>query len=144
MTQLEMTTSTASSGRGMASITPFKKRTFSTPASARLRSASSSIASVISSPQAKPVAPTRFAESKTSMPPPLPRSSTRSPAFNSASAVGLPQPSEARAAAIGNVPSSSLLYKSLVIGSPDAAVQQPPLLVSVLQQVGPQQALPSV
>src|SRR5436305_5494993 len=50
ITQFEMTTSTALSGNGIFSITPFRKRTFSIFASTRLRSASSSIASVISSP----------------------------------------------------------------------------------------------
>ena len=54
-----------------------------------------SISSVISRPYAFPVGPTRRAESRTSIPPPEPRSSTVSPAFNCASAVGLPQPNEA-------------------------------------------------
>lgn len=51
------------------------------------------------------------------MPPPLPRSSTTSPGFSSASAVGLPQPSEARTAASGTVADSLSLYRSEVIGS---------------------------
>src|SRR5438270_1366045 len=51
------------------------------------------------------------------MPPPLPRSSTVSPAFNSARAVGLPQPSDARTAALGNSPTCTWSYRSEVIGS---------------------------
>ena len=47
--------------------------------------------------------PTRFAESSTSMPPPEPRSSTVSPGSSSASAVGLPQPSEASSACSGTL-----------------------------------------
>ena len=43
------------------------------------------------------------ADSSTSMPPPEPRSSTVSPGFSSASAVGLPQPSEARARPLGHL-----------------------------------------
>src|SRR5690349_11693220 len=60
------------------------------------------------------------------MPPPLPRSSTFSPGNSSARAVGLPQPSDARAAAMGISPNSIWLYKSDVMGSPCRAseVQQ--------------------
>ena len=64
MTQLEMTTSTDSSDSGISSIVPLRNSTFSTPASAWLRRASSSISSVMSSPKALPVGPTRCAESK--------------------------------------------------------------------------------
>src|SRR5215469_15660896 len=58
------------------------------------------------------------------MPPPLPRSSTFSPGLSSARAVGLPQPSEARAAATGISPNSIWVYKSEVIGLPVLVVQQ--------------------
>jgi hypothetical protein len=64
--------------------------------------ASASISSVMSSPYAFPVGPTRLAESSTSMPPPEPRSSTVSPAPSAATAVGLPQPSEAIVAVSGS------------------------------------------
>ena len=50
---------------------------------------------------ARRVGPTRLAESSTSMPPPDPRSSTVSPSRRSASAVGLPQPSDASIASCG-------------------------------------------
>src|SRR5438270_1101314 len=62
------------------------------------------------------------------MPPPDPRSSTVSPGFNSASAVGLPQPNEAFTAASGSADFCESSYKSRVIGS-----------ISVPQQVGAQQ-----
>ncbi len=51
------------------------------------------------------------------MPPPEPRSSTTSPGFSSASAVGLPQPSEASTAFSGRLPVSSASYRSRVMGS---------------------------
>ena len=57
---------------------------------------------------AKRVGPTRLADSSTSMPPPDPRSRTTSPAFSSASAVGLPQPSDASTAADGSTSVSPL------------------------------------
>jgi hypothetical protein len=50
MTQFEMTTSTLLSGSGIASIIPCKNCTFSIPASCRLRSASSNMGPVMSSP----------------------------------------------------------------------------------------------
>ena len=49
-----------------------------------------------------PVGPTRLADRSTSIPPPEPRSSTVSPGASSASAVGLPQPSEAATASTGS------------------------------------------
>ena len=52
------------------------------------------------------------------MPPPEPRSSTTSPSLSSASAVGLPQPSEAITASTGSVPICSASYRFDVIGSP--------------------------
>src|SRR5258708_15935365 len=58
------------------------------------------------------------------MPPPLPRSSTFSPGNSSANAVGLPQPSEARAAAMGISPNSIWVYRSEVMGLPALVVQQ--------------------
>jgi hypothetical protein len=66
-----------------------------TPAAAALERASSSISSVISTPMALPVGPTRRAEISTSAPAPQPRSSTVSPARNSATAVGTPHPRDA-------------------------------------------------
>src|SRR3954471_822472 len=51
------------------------------------------------------------------MPPPEPRSRTVSPAFNSASAVGLPQPSDAFMAVSGTSPSWAESYRFEVIGS---------------------------
>src|SRR5512135_3314405 len=80
----------------------------------------------MSSPYALPVGPTRLAESSTSIPPPEPRSSTVSPGFNLASAVGLPQPNEARSAVSGMLAPSSALYKSDVMGSQPALAVEPP------------------
>src|SRR5574337_1729485 len=70
------------------------------------------------------------------MPPPEPRSSTVSPAFSSASAVGLPQPSEASSAVSGTWPASTASYRLEVIGStaPIAAGAAPQQLLT-----GPQQ-----
>src|SRR5208283_1933399 len=77
------------------------------------------------------VGPTRRAERSTSMPPPEPRSSTTSPAFRFAKAVGFPQPSEASTASSGSCPVCAASYKLEVIGSAH------PLLA-----VAPQQELP--
>src|SRR5512143_2585423 len=65
------------------------------------------------------------------MPPPEPRSSTISPGFNSASAVGLPQPSDAFSASSGTSPACPASYKLDVIGSQQlvargALLQHPP------------------
>ena len=95
MTQLEMTTSTELSGRGMSSMWPLTNSTFSTPAAAAFWWARVSISSVMSRPIARPVAPTRLALMSTSAPAPEPRSRTVSPSWRSATAVGTPQPSEA-------------------------------------------------
>src|SRR5438045_1613673 len=132
ITQLEMITSTDSSGSGMFSISPFRNSAFSTPAFLWFSLARPSMSSVISSPYALPDGPTRWADSSTSIPPPEPRSRTVSPAFNSASAVGLPQPSDAFTAASGKPPFCRSSYKSLVIGS-----------MSVPQADAPQQELAS-
>src|SRR5579862_2792386 len=75
------------------------------------------MSSVMSRPYAFPVGPTRFAESSTSIPPPDPRSSTVSPAFSCASAVGFPHPREAATTSFGNSATSPAAYKSDVIGS---------------------------
>jgi len=56
---------------------------------------------------ARRVGPTRLADRITSIPPPEPRSSTVSPSCSSATAVGLPQPSEASVAASGSSPRCS-------------------------------------
>ena len=121
-TQLLITTSIDAAGSGIASIWPFRNSTFVAPASAALRCASASISSVISRPNALPVGPTRVAERSTSMPPPDPRSRTRSPGRRSATAVGLPQPSEARTAASGSSARSSTLYSSAPM--PGSSAQQ--------------------
>src|SRR5690606_19725951 len=71
----------------------------------------------MSRPYAFPVGPTRRADSSTSIPPPLPRSSTTSPSCSSASAVGLPQPSDASTASVGSPFVSASSYRSAVIGS---------------------------
>src|SRR6266540_3190134 len=126
ITQFEMMTSTELSGSGMCSISPFRNFTLVKPLLRRLSSASASISSVMSRPYALPVGPTRFAESNTSMPPPEPRSSTVSPGFNSASAVGLPQPSEACNAVAGTSPASATSYRFEVIGSQQSSALRLP------------------
>src|SRR5829696_5079918 len=125
MTQLEITTSTWSSGSGTSSMWPFRNSTFSAPTSALFFSASSSISSVMSSPYALPPGATLLAESSTSMPPPLPRSSTTSPGESVAKAVGLPHPSEAAPAACGSVSSSSAEYPPPVQSTPSASESRP-------------------
>ena len=110
-TQLLITTSIDSAGSGMASMWPLRNSTLVAPASAAFRCASASISSVMSRPNARPVGPTRFADRRTSMPPPEPRSRTRSPGRRSATAVGLPQPSDARTAASGSSARSRAQYR---------------------------------
>src|SRR5438105_3287606 len=117
ITQLEMMTSTLTSGSGMCSISPLRNSTLSMPALRWLSRASASISSVMSSPYALPVGPTRLADSSTSMPPPEPRSSTTSPGLSCASAVGLPQPSEAAMASLGSSDVSPHPYKFDVMES---------------------------
>src|SRR5436190_18801763 len=73
----------------------------------------------MSSPYALPPGPTRRAESRTSIPPPDPRSRTVSPGFSSARAVGFPQPRDAVSASSGTSPCSPELYRFDVIGSHD-------------------------
>src|SRR5918993_2748019 len=125
MTQLEITTSTWSSGSGMSSMWPLRNSVFSAPVSARFFSASSSISSVMSSPYAFPPGDTLLAESSTSMPPPLPRSKTISPGTSVASAVGLPHPNDAAPAASGKPPSSSAEYPPPVQSTPSASESRP-------------------
>ena len=115
-TQLLITTSIESAGSGIASMWPLRNSTLVAFASAALRWASASISSVMSSPKARPVGPTRLADNRTSIPPPDPRSRTRSPSRRSATAVGLPQPSDARTAASGSSLRSSAEYSSEPIG----------------------------
>jgi hypothetical protein len=107
ITQFEITTSTELVGSGTCSITPLRKCTFVTSASRAFCCASASISSVMSNPYAVPLGPTRFADRITSIPPPEPRSSTVSPSCSSATAIGLPQPSEASVAASGRLPRTS-------------------------------------
>src|SRR6267143_157351 len=130
ITQFEIMTSTELSGSGICSISPFKNSTLSAPALRLFSFASASISSVISRPYALPVGPTRLAESKTSIPPPEPRSRTTSPGFNFASAVGLPQPREACSASPGTCCICAASYKLEVIGS-----QPDPLASAVPQQL---------
>src|SRR5580700_2630264 len=60
------------------------------------------------------------------MPPPEPKSSTVSPALSWASAVGLPQPSEASTASSGNAPVWETSYRFDVMGSqPSIAADAP-------------------
>src|SRR5438445_4036033 len=80
----------------------------------------------MSSPYALPVGPTRRAESSTSMPPPEPRASTTSPGCSSASAVGLPQPSEASTACSGRVAVSAASYRLALTGSQPSLAAAPP------------------
>src|SRR5713226_1530229 len=134
MTQLEMTTSTAASARGIASMVPLRKVALSTPARALFSLASSSISSVMSTPYACPPGATRRAESSTSRPAPLPRSRTTSPACNCASAVGLPQPRLAPRESPRSA-TSAFEYSSSPMGPLMAS--DPP------QQVGSQQLPPS-
>src|SRR6266403_1545543 len=128
--QFEMMTSTELSGSGICSISPFKNSTLSAPALRLFSFASASISSVISRPYAWPVGPTRLAESKTSMPPPEPRSRTTSPGFNLAKAVGFPQPSEACSASPGTCCICVASYRLEVIGS-----QADPVASAVPQQL---------
>src|SRR5262245_32283944 len=82
----------------------------------------------MSRPYTLPVGPTRLADSRTSTPPPDPRSSTVCPGSRATAAVGLPHPSEAATASAGNCFASASEYRLDVIGSPQphAAGQQPP------------------
>src|SRR6266849_5242043 len=130
ITQFEMMTSTELSGSGICSISPLKNSTLVAPALRLFSFANASISSVISSPYALPVGPTRLAESNTSIPPPEPRSRTTSPGFNLASAVGFPQPSEACSASPGTCSFCAASYRLEVIGS-----QLVPLASAVPQQL---------
>src|SRR6185503_14236339 len=113
-----MMTSTELSGSGIASIVPFRNSTFVAPALRWFSRASASIWSVMSSPYAFPVGPTRLAERSTSMPPPEPRSRTVWPGSRAMSAVGLPQPRDALTASAGSPLVSASEYRLDVIGSP--------------------------
>src|SRR6266545_4376333 len=126
ITQFEMITSTDASGSGICSMSPFRNSTFVTPALRWFSRASASISSVMSRPYALPVGPTRLADSRTSMPPPEPRSSTVCPSCSSASAVGLPQPSEASTACSGIPAVSAGSYNFDVIGSDPPVAAAPP------------------
>src|SRR6185295_7337386 len=68
-------------------------------------------------PYTLPVGPTRLADSRTSIPPPDPRSNTVSPSSSVASAVGFPQPRDASTASTGSPAFCRSSYKSAVIGS---------------------------
>ena len=111
MTQFEIITSTLASATGKCSISPRRNSTLSKPVFSRyttaLRRAFASISAVISTPMARPVAPTLRPAMKTSNPPPAPRSSTTSSRRNAAIAVGLPQ-DKPMFAPSGSAASSSL------------------------------------
>src|SRR6266705_2628916 len=81
----------------------------------------------MSRPYALPVAPTRLADNRTSIPPPEPRSRTDSPSWRSASAVGLPQPSEASTAPSGKPLVCEASYRLSVTGSQPHAPLGPQL-----------------
>src|SRR5688500_13236869 len=135
ITQLEMMTSTDASGRGMRSISPLRNSTFVAPARSLFALASASISSVMSRPYTLPVGPTRFAERRTSIPPPDPRSSTVSPSCSSARAVGFPQPSVASIASAGMPAFCCSSSRYAVIGSHVSVVDPQHALV-------PQQLVP--
>ena len=101
ITQFEMTTSTLASGERDVLDVALEELDVLDARLAALARASSSISSVMSSPIARPVGPTRRAEISTSAPAPDPRSRTVSPSCSSATAVGTPQPSDALIAASG-------------------------------------------
>ena len=124
-TQLEMITSTLESGMGIFSISPCTKSTFSMLSLALLARASSSMAGVMSSPVTLPVSPTCWDARKQSMPPPEPRSSTRSPGCRPARAVGLPQPAEAAIDSIGSPLSWPSLYSSMAWSRSSTPQQSP-------------------
>src|SRR5581483_9464737 len=102
ITQFEIIVSTVASGSGMFSISPLINATFDAPARSAFRRATASISSVISRPYTYPPGPTRCAASSTSSPPPDPRSSTTSPAWRPAIAIGLPQPNEVVITSLGS------------------------------------------
>src|SRR4029079_11888008 len=118
--------STELSGSGIDSISPLRNSTFVAPASAAFRRARASISSVMSRPNAFPDGPRRCADRRTSIPPPEPRSRTVSPGLSCASAVGLPQPSDARTAASGSSLVSPVTYRFAVIGSTVPSSAAPP------------------
>src|ERR1700687_1510679 len=60
------------------------------------------------------------------MPPPEPRSRTISPAFSWASAVGLPQPREAKSASSGICPACEASYRLVVMGSQQLVAEAAP------------------
>ena len=101
-TQLDMTTSTFASGSGIFSISPLTNSTLVMPRLAWFLRARFSMSSVMSRPVTWPSGPTCWDARKQSIPPPEPRSSTLSPAFRPARAVGLPQPAEAAMDSAGN------------------------------------------
>jgi hypothetical protein len=80
----------------------------------------------MSSPYAFPVDPTLRADKNTSIPPAGPKVQHRLTRIQLASAVGLPQPSEASRAFSGTPAPSSALYSSDVVGSQLALPAEPP------------------
>ena len=124
MTQLEMTTSKESLGRGMDSISPLTNSTLATPRAAWFLRASSSISGVMSSPVTRPASPTCCAARKQSMPPPEPRSSTLSPGWSPARAVGLPHPAEAASDSMGRPSIWPSVYSRMACSRSSGAQQE--------------------
>ncbi|MCG3775159.1 MAG: hypothetical protein JW395_1988 [Nitrospira sp.] len=131
ITQFDITTSTDASDTGRCSISPSRNSTLSSPVRSLyvtvFRRALPNISGVMSTPITLPVGPTLRPAINTSNPPPLPKSSTVSPAFSPATAVGFPQDNPMFAPS-GSAASSSTLYPtdaaSAVAESPGLAPQQ--------------------
>src|SRR5262245_6913615 len=101
------------SSTGNASISPSRNSTLASPVRAAnlsaLCCASLIISGVMSTPITSPVLPVASAAAKTSLPAPLPRSSTVSPALISENASGLPQDSPSSASGTGGPCTATLL-----------------------------------
>ena len=78
----------------------------------------------MSTPITLPSGPTALAARKQSMPPPLPKSTTVSPAFSAPIAVGLPQPADAITASVGSPSTSWSVYRFVSV-SQHESTQQP-------------------
>ena len=124
-TQLLITTSIEPAGSGIASIWPLRNSTLVAPASSALRRARVEhlIGHVEPERPARRVPPAWPRGARRSRRP-SPRSSTRSPSWRSATAVGLPQPSEASTAASGSSSRSRALYRPAPM--PSSGPQQAP------------------
>ena len=92
MTQFDMITSATPSARGRCSISPRRNSTLAKLPFTALERAFDTMSGVMSTPITRPVSPTSRAARKQSKPPPEPRSTTTSPGFSAAIALGLPHP----------------------------------------------------